>query len=198
MKTDDILTEIEGIVDNDCLSEGELPEDGWTEDLMVYAAALLIEEFGEDVLTEGKIITIDTATEMGVKVGDFFVPPAFITDTPFTDSTKWWWEAVTEILKKGDAFDDKGRPNYGAVVSLWKNKVESEFGFRPTRSKERSMKQDISKAVSTAARTLAKKRRGHPADKEALRRAGKLMAGQRIRRRRVRRKDGHDVKAAIS
>jgi len=152
----------------------------WTDDLTVYAAAYLMDAMDGE-LFEAQILTAWTAQEAGEKVGQFFVPPKFITDTPFPESTDIWWKAVTEILQAGDAFDDKGKPNYGAVVSKWKDKIAEVYGFRPTRSKKKSMGQDISTAVSQAARTMLKHRKKGGIDPEQLRKAAKLMGGQAAR-----------------
>ncbi len=157
----------------------------WDVDLCMYLVAKLVEHYGEGVF-EGKILTYSSAKEQGLQVGMFFVPPKTIRNIgkeEFPDSVDLWWEAVSEMLKKGGAYDlsdpNKLKPLYGKVMSAWKNKVEAKYGYRPSRSKERSLQQDIDKSIRAAAGTMRAARSKEGVSKEALSRAARAMRARR-------------------
>lgn len=84
---------------------------------------------------------------------DLFVPPKCITQAPFADSEDLWWQAAGKVfgtpamwLNKGGAF----APNYEDVMTGWKDQVEKKYGFRPSRTKERSMTQELQDRVKQA------------------------------------------------
>lgn len=159
---------------------------GWEPEMGILLVAWLVETFGDDILDEGKILTPSSVRAAGGKVGMFFLPPQTIgkaKEGTFPDAEKLWWEAVADALKSGKAFDltdpKELKPLYGKIMSAWKNKIEAKYGFRPTRSKERSMQQDIDKQIKTAAAAMRKSRGKGEVDKEALSRAAKAMRARR-------------------
>lgn len=175
----DLLGELGGIVES--RSHLGVGTGGWDDDLRLYSLASLIEQVGDvelDNCFEGLVLTPDNAEEKGVKLGDFFVPPAFIRNAPFKDSISIWYEAAAEVLRSGKAFDDKQRPNYGQVVSIWKNRIEEIYGYRPSASKEKSFAQDIESGISQAASLMAKRRAGKDVGAEAVKKAAKLLGAK--------------------
>ena len=72
---------------------------------------------------------------------------------------KAWHDAVDEVIKRGDGWlmSRKGMaPNYSGVYSLWKDEFEKEFGFRPTRTKEKSMTAAMEDAMRKAVKLVVK------------------------------------------
>lgn len=158
-------------------------DEEWDVDLCMYLVAKLVES-GD--LDEGLIYTRADAKERGEPVGMFFKPPMNIRKIgreEFPDAEKLWWEAVTELLKAGKAFDltdpKKLKPLFGKVTSIWKNKVEAQYGYRPSRSQERSLQQDIDKSIRNAAKAMRASRSKDGVDKEALSRAARAMRARR-------------------
>jgi len=159
-------------------------EDDWDVDLCMYLFAKVYEQCGE--IIEGLIYTREIAKEQGDMVGIFFKPPMNIRkigQEEFPDAEKLWWEAVTEMLKSGKAFDmtdpDKIKPLFGKVTSIWKNKVEAQYGYRPSRGQERSLQQDIDKGIKDAARAMRASRSKDGVSREALSRAARALRARR-------------------
>lgn len=157
---------------------------GWDAHMGLMLVAQLIEAFGD--LGEGLILTPWKVRQDGGKVGQFFLPPKTISKTKdgtFPDAIELWWEAVTDALKSGKAYDltdpKELKPMYGKIMSAWKDKIEAKYGFRPTRSKERSMQQDIDKQIKGAAAEMRKSRGKEKVDKKALSAAAKAMRARR-------------------
>jgi hypothetical protein len=151
----------------------------------MYLVAKLYEHYGDD-LFEGKILTYSSAKEQGLPVGMFFVPPKNIRkigNEEIPDSIELWWEAVSELLKRGGAYDlsDPGKlkPIYRKVMSAWKDKVDAKYGYRPSRSEERSLQQDIDRNVREAAKAMRVSRSKEGVDREALSRAARAMRARR-------------------
>lgn len=97
---------------------------------------------------------------------EIFAIPGVLTKNPLDPegpewkwSVKAWWDAVDEVVKRGDAWV-MGRqgfgPNYQAVYSLWKDEFESEFGLRPKRTKEQSFAKAVEAAMKKAVKTVIK------------------------------------------
>lgn len=72
---------------------------------------------------------------------------------------KAWKDARDEVIKRGDGWvmtrDGMG-PNYAAIYSLWKDEFAKEFGFRPTRTKEKSMTKAMEDAMRKAVKLVVK------------------------------------------
>ena len=162
-------------------------EDDWDVDLCMYLFAKVYEQC--EGLIEGLVYTRDVAKERGDPVGVFFKPPMNIRkigSEEFPDAEKLWWEAVTELLQDGAAFDmadpSKLKPLFGKVMSIWKNKVDAQYGYRPSRGEERSLQQDIDKNIRAAAKAMRISRTGGDVDREALSRAARAMRARRTQR----------------
>lgn len=138
-------------------------EEGWDDELAAFALAWLSTELGESFLAEA-LVTPDTMGDFGLKIGSFFVPPGFVTGSPFPDAKELWWSAVKDILADGKAFSldadgkpDAAKPNYGAAVSVWKNKIEEKYGYRPSASKEKTFAQGVEDGIKAAAKMMRSK-----------------------------------------
>lgn len=158
-------------------------DEEWDVDLCMYLVARLFES-GD--LDEGLIYTRAIAKERGEPVGIFFKPPMNIRKIgreEFPDAEKLWWGAVTELLKSGKAFDltdpKKLKPLFGKVMSSWKDKVEAQYGYRPSRSQERSLQGDIDRNIRQAAKAMRASRSKKGVDREALSRAARAMRARR-------------------
>jgi len=110
---------------------------------------------------------LDRLMAMGALDKDeVFVAPKQVAVNPLDPSgpewawgVKAWKDARDEVIKRGDAWvtTRKGMgPNYGAIYSLWKDEFEREFGFRPTRTKEKSMTKAIEDAMRKAVKQVVK------------------------------------------
>ena len=164
-------------------NKGWRKEEEWDADLCMFMVAKMFES-GD--LDEGLIYTRADAKERGEPVGMFFRPPRNIrkiAQDEFPDAEKLWWEAVTELLKVGSAFDlsdpKKLKPLFGKVMSIWKDKVDDQYGYRPSRSDEASLQQDIDRSIRAAARAMRMSRSGSGVDKKALSRAARAMRARR-------------------
>lgn len=158
----------------------------WDVDLCMFMVAKLFES-GD--LDEGLIYTRDVAKERGDPVGIFFKPPRYIRQISaeeFPDAEALWWQSVTELLKKGTAFDlsdpKKLKPLFKSVMSLWKDKVAEKYGYRPSRSKERGLQQEIDKSIRDAAKAMRASRSKEGVDRDALSRAARAMRARRTAR----------------
>lgn len=177
---DSSVKEVDAWYDDESFGESV----GWDAHMGLMLVAHLIEAFGE--LGESLILTPDKVAKEGGKIGQFFLPPQTISKTgegTFPDAVELWWSAVTDALKSGKAFDltdpKELKPLYGKIMSLWKDKIEAKYGFRPTRSKERSMQQDIDKQIKGAAASMRRSRGKENVDRAALSAAAKAMRARR-------------------
>lgn len=108
---------------------------------------------------------LDRLMSMGVlKKDEVFAAPAPVRVNPLDPKgSEWswgikaWQDARDEVLKRGDAWvmtrTGMG-PNYGAIYSLWKDEFEKEFGFRPTRTKDKSMTKAMEEAMRRAVKLV--------------------------------------------
>jgi len=182
-----LLSELNKISDDKVDSPPE-----WTEDLTVFAMYLILEDLGWDLLDEAKkgkkLITPGRAKELGVGMGEFLVPPKPVFDAPFPETLDFWWAGVAKVIQDGEMFDAKGRPNYRAVYTYWKDEINKKYGFRPGATKELSMTKQLKKMTSSAASALSRKRRGMKVDPveltKAARALGKASAAARRRRKK--------------
>ena len=152
----------------------ESGDEYWCEDTRAIIAGMLMETFGDDIFEGVVLMPSNIAKEFPGgdgsqkgQVGEFFVPPAVIdriAGNTFPDAVKLWWGAVGKLLKRGKAFDltdpDKIKPFYGKVYSIWKDSIEGKYGFRPSRTKEKSMEDGIEDYVKSVCRNMRKLRLG--------------------------------------
>ena len=106
---------------------------------------------------------LQKALKLGtLKPEEIFKPPKFITrfeamgwDRPL----KIWWAVVKQLVKKEPEkvfvpYKLAHAPNYELAVRRWKDEMAKILGFRPTRTKEMSMSQQIDQAVERAYKML--------------------------------------------
>jgi hypothetical protein len=115
--------------------------------------------------------------------GMFFLPPAFVTNSPFPE--KHWWEAVSKVWKSGKAYmpghgldTPNPKPNYGLVVSTWKKivakLVDKDGNFEmPSRNDEESFTDQVKDLEKRASQVL-KYSKTH-GDEKAAKMAAKLL-----------------------
>lgn len=115
--------------------------------------------------------------------GMFFLPPAFVTNSPFPE--KYWWEAVSKVWKSGKAYmpghgldTPNPKPNYGLVVSTWKKivakLVDKDGNFdMPSRNDEESFTDQVKDLEKRASQVL-KYSKTH-GDEKAAKMAAKLL-----------------------
>lgn len=179
------LAEINNILD--CTTEKE--KEDWTIDHSIWFVAWLIHEFGEEIVS-GMLTEEDgngpkvTAKDASEKMAFILKPPGFVVDTPFPNSWDMWWQSVADLINKGKVAGKDGKPNYEGAMRGWKNRVKEQYGFRPTRTKERSMTQHIKDMVSGSSKIISSKRKGMHIPKEVIKKAAKLMQGAKIQRQR--------------
>lgn len=173
--------------------------DPWTPDHSLWFVAWLIQEFGpsavcnlqEDLLTEagkkpmprgrGPKITPDEAS---ARLGTMFTPPGFVVDTPFPDTLEMWWGSVAQVMRAGKIVGEGGKPNYKLVMRGWKNQVLDKYGFRPQRTDDQTMTDQIRHMASGAAKVVASKKAGSNFPPEVMAQAGKLLRGKRLQKQR--------------
>ena len=172
------MNEINMILDN---SVGRVVEE-WSVDDTVWFTAWMLNEFGEDVLDEEKKEKV-TADDAADKMKEFLKPPGFVVDTPFPDTWDMWWESVADLINEGKVMKG-GKPNYEGAMTGWKNRVDERYGFRPNRTKEKTMTEMINSMVSGASKIVSSKRRGMTFPKELISTAAKLLSGRNVQKRR--------------
>jgi len=112
----------------------------------------------------GSKALIDMIKRGSLKKEDVFRPPKFVRElvaAGWQAAEDYWWEAVDIVFKK---YLDKvfvwgpyhHMPNYQLVVSIWKDLIEKELGFRPTRTKEQDMTSQIIKTLQQRTRFFQK------------------------------------------
>lgn len=178
------LVKINGIIDGAVCVEDE---EEWTLDHSVWLTAWLISEFGEgivgDMLGEAKEAPKVTPKDAAEKMAFLFKPPGFVVDTPFPDTWDMWWASVADLMSKGGVMKG-GKPNYEGAMRGWKNRVEEKYGFRPTRTKERSMTDHIKQMAKGASKVISSKKKGMHVPKEIITQAARLMQGAGIQKKR--------------
>jgi hypothetical protein len=133
-------------------------DDEWDEQLTLWTMAWLL-NCSCDVV-EGKKQEATDKYSITDAEKKLFVPPMFVIDTPFPETEDWWWGSVRKVVDDNKTFDDKGKPNYHAVMSGWKDGIEKKHGLRPARTKERSMTDQIKGMVSKSASIMRRARAG--------------------------------------
>lgn len=159
----------------------------WKLDHSIWFGSWLLSEFGEGVfgyesLNEdvAPVVSADKAAE---KMAYFFKPPGFVVDTPFPNTWEMWWESVADLINAGMIMNE-GRPNYEGAMRGWKNRIKEQYGFRPSRTKEHTMTEQIKQMVSGAAKIVNSKKRGMHLPTEIISKAAKLMQGSGVQKKR--------------
>ena len=99
----------------------------------------------------GKSLLVMMLKRGEIKKEDLFKPPKEVTQLAdkygFKIAEKLWWKAVDEVLKDPEnaflPYKNYHMPNYRDVYSIWKDLVASLLGFRPVRTKDVKMSQQI-------------------------------------------------------
>jgi len=165
----------------------------WDMDLAVFTLAWLSEEHGVD-LAHGELMEAQSAAQaVKVLLAGVMKMPEFVDDSPFDEAEDLWKKAVARLVKDGKVFNSRDQPNVGAAVNIWKSYVARIYGFRPTRTEEQKMKDQIKDAVSGAAMFMRAKKAGANVDPDTLKRSAKLLGG---RGRQVRKKKAKSGKRA--
>jgi len=171
------------------IEEDVCEDDGWTDELCVLFTAWLIENVGGysvGLIEEGRKRTKLTPMEVAHTMATAFQQPWFTLDPqyiPFPDSSEMWWKAVARVVNEGKTLGNGGKPNYMLVMRYWKNMIQRKYGFRPKRTKEMSMKEQIKKHVKMASAKMGKELAKAKPKRGSISAAARLLAGRRVQKK---------------
>jgi hypothetical protein len=183
-------------------------DDGWTPELSWAVAEWVAGHFGASAVSEyivearkessvagwgdADAVNLEprrvTPEEAKEKLMKLIPPPYFLIDpakTAFPDSEEIWWKAVARMLKEGKLLNDKGKPNYEQAMRYWKNMVKAKYGFRPKRTKDQSMTDQIKDKVKTASAAMGKELAKENPKQSKVSKAARLIAVQKTQKKRA-------------
>ena len=87
-------------------------------------------------------------------------PPYYLINPktmPVPDSADMWWKGVAKAYNEGKISMGAGRSkSYMWAMRYWKNQFRVRYGFRPKRTKEKSMMEQIMDRVKQASQIMGK------------------------------------------
>jgi len=119
------------------------------------------EEFAKEELTEGKAPKKKLNAAQAKKKFDVsgkLQPPYYLVNPktmPIPDSADMWWAGVAKAYNEGKlGMGGKRSKSYMWAMRYWKNQFKVRYGFRPKRTKQHSMMDQIMGGVAAAASVM--------------------------------------------